>query len=248
MLKRLLSFPFVQSAIGRLLGAYMLLVGATTRWTNINRAAAERLWAAGGPVVICFWHGRIVLSHVSWAIGRGGQPAKVLISNSREGGVAATATRTVGVGVIRGSAAKREKRKGGVEAMREMLRHMSAGGAIGMAPDGPRGPRMRAQMGPVQLAKHTGAPIICFAWATRWRFVFKSWDRFVLPFPFGRGYYIWSDPIAVDRHADDAAMEQARRRLEEELTRLTREVDRLAGLPEISPAPVGAVRREIPAS
>jgi hypothetical protein len=242
MLKRILSAPQVQSFIGRLLGLYMLLVGVTTRWTYINRAAVERIWKAGGPVVICFWHGRIVLSHVGWAIGKGAQPVKVLISHSREGAIAANATLTVGAGVIRGSAARNGRQKGGMEAMREMLRHMGKGGAVAMAPDGPRGPRMRAQMGPVQLAKHMNAPIVCFAWATRGHKVFKSWDRFILPSAFGEGFYAWADPIHIDPQADEIAMEAARRRLEDELTRITNEVDRLAGLPEIEPAPAPAAQ------
>ena len=89
MLKRILNSPFVQSALGRLLGLYMLLVGNRTRWKHINREAVEKVWAEGGPAVICFWHGRIVLSHVGWGIRQGAQPARVLISNSREGAVAA---------------------------------------------------------------------------------------------------------------------------------------------------------------
>jgi len=248
MLKRILNSPFVQSALGRLLGLYMLLVGHSTRWTHINREAVEKVWAAGGPAVICFWHGRIVLSHVGWGIRQGAQPARVLISNSREGAVAAAATLTVGAGVIRGSSGKAGRRKGAVEATREMLRHMSKGGAVAMAPDGPRGPRMRAQMGPIQMARHAGAPIVCFAWATRKRKVFNSWDRFVLPYPFGEGFYIWGDPIRIDKHADEAAMEAARRQLEDELTRLTAEVDRLAGLPGIEAAAIPAPHQEAAAS
>ncbi|MEJ0023783.1 MAG: lysophospholipid acyltransferase family protein [Alphaproteobacteria bacterium] len=251
MLKTILRSTVVQTAIGRLLGAYMLLVGLTTRWTHVNRGAAERLWAAGGPAVICFWHGRIVLSHVGWSLGLwsrpASQPVKVLISFSREGAIAADATRTVGAGVIRGSAAKGEKRKGGTEATREMLRHLSAGGAVALAPDGPRGPRMRAQLGPILLARHTKAPIIAFAWATRAHKVFNTWDRFVLPLPFSRGFYVWSDPIHVE--CGPEGIEAARRRLEDELTRITIEADRLAGLPVIEAAPLAAAPpREAPAS
>lgn len=250
MLKTFLRSSLIQIVIGRLLGVYMLVVGLTTRWAHVNREAAERLWAAGGPAVICFWHGRLLLSHVGWSLGgwlpARSQPVKVLISFSREGAVAADATRTVGAGVIRGSAAKGEKRKGGMEATRAMLRQLSSGGAVAMAPDGPRGPRMRAQMGPVLLARHAGAPIICFAWATRGHRVMKSWDRFILPLPFSRGFYIWSDPIHVDAGPD--GLELARRRLEDELTRITIEADRLAGLPVIEAAPLAAAAQEAPAS
>ncbi|MBL8549224.1 MAG: lysophospholipid acyltransferase family protein [Hyphomonadaceae bacterium] len=236
MLKRLLSSPVAQTIVGRILGGYMLLVGWTTRWTLINRRAAEEVWKAGGPAVICFWHGRIVLSHFGWAIGRGSQDAKVLISHSREGGIVASATRAVGAGVIRGSTSRGETRKGGAEAMRQMLRHMKGGGAVAIAPDGPRGPRMRAQMGAIQLAKHTGAPIVCLAWATSRSRTFNSWDRFVLPYPFARGTYVWGEPIRVPGHADPEAMEAARAALEAELNRITHLADNAVGAEPVTPA------------
>ncbi|MGE0046036.1 MAG: lysophospholipid acyltransferase family protein [Hyphomonadaceae bacterium] len=237
MLKRFLQSPLVQAAIGRMLGAYMAFCGWSTRWTNVNRGAAEAVWKAGGPAVICFWHGRIVLSHVAWVSKDGAQPAKVLISNSRDGGIVAAATRTVGHDVIRGSSPKGDKRKGAVEAMRAMLKHMGEGGAIAIAPDGPRGPRMRAQMGPIQLAKRMNAPIVPFGWSTRGRRVFNSWDRFVLPYPFSKGFCIWGEVLRIPHDADDAAMERAREALEAELNRVTWEADRLAGLQQIEPAP-----------
>jgi lysophospholipid acyltransferase (LPLAT)-like uncharacterized protein len=173
MLKRLLDSPFAQGLIGRILGLYMRVCGALTRWTLINRASPEAVWAEGGPAVICFWHGRIVLSHRGWPRSDGAPLAKVLISHSRDGGIVAAAVRTVGHDVVRGSSAKGDKRKGAIEAMRQMLRHMETGGTVAIAPDGPRGPRMRAQMGPVQLAKRMNAPIICYGWSTQRRTVFK---------------------------------------------------------------------------
>lgn len=236
MLKSLLSSPIVQMIVGRLLGGYMLLVGWTTRWTRINRRAAEEIWAAKGPAVVCFWHGRIVLSHFGWAIGQGSQEVKVLISHSREGGIVAAATLTVGAGVIRGSTSRGADNKGGTQAMREMLRHMKAGGAVAIAPDGPRGPRMRAQMGAIQLAKHTGAPLICMAWAVRGSRTAKSWDRFVLPPLFSKGTYVWGEPIRLSSHAGETEMEAARLALEVELNRITALADASVGAEAVAPA------------
>jgi len=238
MLKRFLDAPFAQLLIGRLLGLYMLVCGATTRWRLINLAAGQAAWKAPEPAVICFWHGRIVLAHRGWMRPWGARPAKVLISHSREGGIVAAATRIVGHDVIRGSSAKGDKRKGAIEAMRQMLRYMEAGGAVAIAPDGPRGPRMRAQMGPVQLAKRMNAPIICYAWSTARRTVFNSWDRFVLPHLFSRGVYVWGDPIRVAPDADDAELERARAAVEAELNRVTAQADLLAGGLAVEPAPL----------
>lgn len=236
MFKRLAQSPIVQSIIGRLLGVYMLICGWTTRWTAVNREAAEAVWRAGGPALVCFWHGRIVLSHRGWLKKLGAQPAKVLISHSRDGGIVAAATRTVGHDVIRGSSPRGKDRKGAVEAMRRMIRHLQDGGAVAIAPDGPRGPRMQAQMGVIQLAKRMDAPIVPFAWSVSRAKVFKSWDRFVLPYWFGRGVIIWGDPVRVSQGADDAALEAARAALEAELNRLTAEADRHVGAAAVEPA------------
>ncbi len=240
MFKALLGNPIVQFLIGRAIGGYMLLVGATTRWTRVNQAAVERFWGGDGSLVACMWHGRFTLFHKLWAFGPGVPRAKMLISQSREGGVVTHASRTVGAEVIRGSAAKPgRRRKGGVEAMRAMARHIEDGGIIGVTPDGPRGPRMRAKRGPIQLAKLARAPLVAMTWSTSNRIVFnKSWDKFILPLPFGRGALIWSDPIAPPSlEASDGEVESVREKLEAEMNRIAAEADRIAGVAPILPAP-----------
>jgi lysophospholipid acyltransferase (LPLAT)-like uncharacterized protein len=123
--------------------------------------------------------------------------------------------------------------------MRAMARHIEGGGVIAMTPDGPRGPRMRVKRGPIQLAKLAGAPLIGVAWSTSNRIVFDSWDRFVLPLPFGRGALIWTDPISPPpMDASDAEMEAVRLRLEQEMNRISAEADRIAGVEAIQPAPL----------
>lgn len=238
MLKSLLGNSIVQFVIGRVIGGYMLLVGWTTRWRNVNRAAAEPFWRGDGKLVLCIWHGRFMQIHRLWRFGAGIAKASMLISRSREGGIVAHAARTVGADVIRGSAAKGRQGKGGFEAGRDLVRHVEGGGAICMTPDGPRGPRMHARLGPVQVARLAQAPMLPLAWSTRWRIVLGSWDRFILPLPFGRGALIWGDPIPPPApDADSETLEACRLKLEQELNRISVEADRLAGARQIEPAP-----------
>ncbi|HVZ99381.1 MAG TPA: lysophospholipid acyltransferase family protein [Caulobacterales bacterium] len=247
MLKQLLASPIVQLLIGRGIGLYMHLVALTTRWRKVNRASAERVWASREHAIVCIWHGRFLLVHKLWRFDAQTQKAWFLISQSREGGVVTHASRTVGADVVRGSAAKGTKRKGGFEALREILRILGHNEVVGMTPDGPRGPRMRASIGPLQVAKLSGAPILPVAWSTQWRIVVNSWDRFILPLPFGRGALIWGEPIRVAREAGAAEMEAARLALEDELNRISAEADRLAGALVIEPEPAPEPVREAPA-
>jgi lysophospholipid acyltransferase (LPLAT)-like uncharacterized protein len=236
MLKQLLRNPFVHFLIGRTLGLYMLFVGVTTRWKKVNRQAIEPFFAGDKPMIGCIWHGRFALVHKLWAFGPGIPKAKMLISQSREGDITQHVARTVGAEVIRGSAPKGRKRKGGFEALRAMARHIEDGGVICMTPDGPRGPRMRASLAAVQLAKLAGAQMVGVTWSTKNRKVFTSWDRFILPLPFGRGALVWTDPIpAPSPDADSDELERIRAKLETEMIRIAAEADRLAGAEVIPP-------------
>jgi hypothetical protein len=63
-----------------------------------------------------------------------------------------------------------------------------------------------------------------------------SWDRFLLPLPFGRGVAIWGEPITVPADADDAELERLRRQVEDTLIALTAEADRQCGQDTVQPA------------
>ena len=102
---------------------------------------------------------------------------------------------------------------------------------------------MRASFGAIQLAKLSGAPIVLFAWATKRRVVFNSWDRFVMPLPFGEGYLLWGGPIVVPADATPEEQENLRARLERELIDLTQEADRLAGVEICQPADSAEIQR-----
>lgn len=236
-MKKLLNSPLFLRVLGLVLGGYMQFTAWTTRWRTINEEAARELRDTGGPALLCFWHGRLLLVHSGY-LARAGMPApKMLISQSKEGEIVTRACRTLGIGVIRGSSeSKAGKPKRAYGAMREMMRHLQQRGAVAITPDGPKGPRMRAEMGTVQLAKLSGAPILPMAWSTQHRKVFASWDRFVLSLPFGRGVYVFGAPIRVARDASDEDMEAARRALETELIRITQDADRHVGVAPVEPA------------
>ncbi|MCI0410094.1 MAG: hypothetical protein L0191_16315, partial [Acidobacteria bacterium] len=53
----------------------------------------------------------------------------------------------------------------------------------------------------------------------------NSWDRFLIPLPFGRGLFLYGSPIYVKRDASLAEQEEARLLLETELRRLTSEAE-----------------------
>jgi lysophospholipid acyltransferase (LPLAT)-like uncharacterized protein len=233
----------VQRLLGLLLSGYMTLILRTTRWNSPNHAVVAEVWAKGGGVIGAFWHSRLIVAMAGWPRNKIVQPPKMLVSLSPDGAFVSLAAEMQGIGVIRGSKAKGLKQKGGTTAFREMLRHLKSGGCMAMTPDGPRGPRMRAGIGAIQLAKLSGAPILLFAWSTKRRIIFNSWDRFVMPLPFDEGYLLWGGPMSVPANATSEEMEQLRAQLERDLINLTQEADKLAGGEICQPADPNERRR-----
>mgnify|MGYP001809547717 FL=1 len=223
-------------AVAWLIAAYLRVCHATIRWRWVNKEAALPLWARKSPVIFALWHNRVPLGPVGWDFKSGAQPIRVMISKSRDGELIAQIMRRMNVGAVRGSSAKGGKQKGATAALREMLRLLKEGEAVAITPDGPRGPRMRAQMGAIQVARMAGAPILPFAWSCSPGKNFDSWDRILMPYPFAKGVGVYGELIEVPRQLDEEGMEVWRQKLEDELNRVSAEADRLMGRPPIAAA------------
>jgi len=215
MLKALFRSPIIQAVLTFFLWVYMGLVRHLIGYTRVNEELVEPIRAAHKGAIGCFWHGRIPLALGAWR--KTSQPASMLISLSPDGKFVADAVSGHGIEVVRGSSGnpkKRSKAKGGVSAFRSMVDFIEAGGMMAITPDGPRGPRMHASAGAIRLARATGAPIYVFGASAQFAKVLNSWDRFMIPFPFGRGAIVWQGPILVPSDADDDMLEAKRAELE----------------------------------
>ena len=231
VLKRLSRKPAVQALLAWLAAHYIRLVRATTRWQVEGRSHADALWDAGQPFILAFWHGRLLLMPACW---RRGVAMNMLISHHPDGELIARTIAHFGLGATRGSS-----KKGGSEAVRALVKAARAGECLGFTPDGPRGPRMRAASGVVDVARLSGLPIVPVTLATRRRRVLGSWDRFCVAWPFGRGVILWGAPLSVPRDADADAREAARAALEDALNRLTAQADTRCGhTPVVPDAPL----------
>ena len=213
-----------------LVSLYIRLVHATGRWRILGDQAVERLADEGRPFVVCLWHGRMLMMPYAWS--RADQ-VHMLISSHIDGQLIAQTIRHFGAKTIAGSSSK-----GGGGAIRAMLRTLKDRQWVGITPDGPRGPRMRAAAGIVQLARLAGVPIFPVTFGADRCWTLRSWDRFCIPLPLARGVFIWGPPIELPRHADPAAQERARRRVEDGLNEITAQADRLCGRPAVEPAPI----------
>lgn len=218
-----------------LIHLYARLVWLTGRWTIEGADIPLRFQAEGRSIIVAFWHGRLLMMPYAW---HRRAPFHMLISAHTDGRLIAGAVRYFGIEWIAGSSSE-----GGGSALRAMLRCLKAGDCVGITPDGPDGPAMRAKPGIVAVARLSGAPMVPLAYATSRRRVLASWDRFHLPLPFTRGVFLWGEPVAITADADETAMEAARLGIEQALNGATAEADRRMG--HDAPAPGTMTRRAL---
>ncbi len=226
--KRFFKSSAVQSFIAALAAGYVGFVTRTVRWTVQESEESRALRLGDEAFIACFWHGRMLHMRRAWNDQR---PIHVLISAHSDGVLISRAIARLGVSTVKGSS-----RRGGMSALRSMQRLLEQGNSVGITPDGPRGPRMRAKTGSIKAAQLTGVPILPITGNTSRRKIFGSWDHFCLPLPFSRGIIIAAPPIFVSKDADEDELERCRAVLETSLNAITLEADRYFGQPAVEPA------------
>jgi lysophospholipid acyltransferase (LPLAT)-like uncharacterized protein len=210
---------------------YIRFVYRTNRWTVENREWPQQLLAAGRPFIGAFWHGRMMMIPLGW---QRMAPMHMLISAHRDGRIIADAVAYFGIDAIAGST-----RRGGSAALRMLLRRLKDGDCVAITPDGPRGPAMHVSIGIVNVAKLAQVPIVPITYATSRRWVAATWDRFHVALPFGRGVFLWGEPIEIAADSDETGLENARRLVERRMGEMVREADRRVGHPAL-PLPTNA--------
>jgi hypothetical protein len=211
---------------------YIRFVFLTNRWTVEGGAVPHRLRAQGRSFILAFWHGRLMMIPMAW---QRLAPMHMLISAHRDGRIIADSVTYFGVDSIAGST-----RRGGSAALRAMLKRLGDGDCVGITPDGPRGPPMQASSGIVNVARLARAPIVPIVFATSRRRVLRTWDRFHLALPFGRGVFLWGEPIEITGDGDPEDLERSRALVEHRMNDIAAEADQRVGHGAVFPGSVSA--------
>lgn len=136
-------------------GAAMIrLLGRSMQIDTRGQEHVDRLYQEGKRVIIAFWHARQFMMPLTYR----GTLAHILISQHHDGEIIARIVERFGFRAVRGSSTR-----GGVEALRELIRLGRSGVDLVVTPDGPNGPRQVAKMGVIQLARASRLPIIPLA-------------------------------------------------------------------------------------
>lgn len=215
-----LKEKFLLTIIPRIAFLFIRMLSLTIRKKFLFTEYLDPFLQKKKPVIVAFWHQRLLMMPFL----RHREKVSMLISRHRDGELIARTVNLLGIDAVRGSTTR-----GGLAALRGMVRAMQEGFNLAITPDGPQGPKHVVQGGVVELARLTGAPVLPVTYSASRRKVFQSWDNFNLPLPFSRVVYIWGEPIFVPREISKEELEGKRLLLEKRLKQITTEADHIWG-------------------
>ena len=168
------------------------------------------------PLIWLFWHNRVFSVPFIYRKFLSERSGAVLTSPSRDGEIIAQVMKRFGCAAVRGSSNKRP-----AAALRELVGWLKGGNDIAITPDGPRGPVYELQAGVIKVAQLTKVPVFPIHVRYSRCFRLKSWDRFMIPWPFSRVDVTFGELIEVARTRSDEEFEAERLKLETILRQTT---------------------------
>ena len=175
---------------------------------------------SGRPIMVCVWHGRLIFP--SWYLRLKTTNVHAIASRHTDAEIMARILRRWGYGLIRGST-----RKGGKAVVQKMADVFKNAGIIAVTNDGPKGPPRIAKAGSTGLALKYNVQIVTITGSATKFWQMKSWDRSMLPKPFGTIHIIVSPPLDISEKPETTDEEV--KLLSDFMNQYQDEADRLTG-------------------
>lgn len=172
-----------------------------------------------GRLIVAVWHQRFLPALAYVTKFRHFEPV-IMISQSRDGELAARLADRLGLVPVRGSSSR-----GGTTALIAITEALKKYPAVIHIVDGPKGPKQVVKPGLISMAQVSGAVILPVIVSAKKAWVLGSWDRFLIPKPFSEVTIEWGQPFFVPRDLDSARFEEFRREIEKSLSEGYAEAD-----------------------
>ncbi len=167
------------------------LIGITIRVRQLNKKFLINSLQKHGGVILATWHQNIFFS--IWLLRN--KDLTALISNSEDGEIIFKVFKNFGFSTVRGSTTR-----GGIPALKQLMRLLNIGKTVAITPDGPLGPPEKIQSGVVLLAKYANVPIIPWHYESKDQWTLNSWDNHKIPKPFTTVIESFGEPFYVPKN------------------------------------------------
>ncbi|MBT8328937.1 MAG: lysophospholipid acyltransferase family protein [Desulfofustis sp.] len=176
-----------------------------------------------GRLIVAIWHQRFLPALAYVTKFRHFEPV-IMISQSRDGELAARFADRLGLIPVRGSDSR-----GGTAALVAITEALKKYLAVIHIVDGPTGPKGNVKPGLISMAQVSGAVILPVIVSVKKAWILGSWDRFLIPKPFSEVTIEWGQPFVVPRDLDPDRFEELRQQIEKSLSEGYAEADISSG-------------------
>ncbi len=183
----------------------------------------NRVMDNGGSGIGSFWHYSFLYSFYH----NRKEKVVAMVSASKDGEYISKLLENFAVQTVRGS-----RNKGGISALKGMIRTMRNGYSAAIVADGSQGPARVLQAGCIVLSSRSGAPVVPMLWSCNRYIRIRSWDGTSIPYPFSRIEFFYGEPLQVPPKITSDEIEDYRVILEERLNNLYKEAWALQGKTE----------------
>jgi len=167
------------------------------------------------PIIVAMWHGDLLMQPLNYRAFRPNGDVKVIVSEHRDGETIRKIVEYLGVGALSGSSTR-----GGAKAMIGAIKALKNSTDVAITPDGPKGPIYSIADGIVVISQKTNTPVVPFSSIPSSYWQFRSWDKFIVPKPFGTIDFYVGEPICLQNlDMEDAKQIIKTKMMENQLTK-----------------------------
>lgn len=191
LFKKIIRSNFVKKIACKLVYLYVRLVLFTSK-TKIIYKDFSIEEHKNTQCILATWHGRVL---VSTMVNPFELPACAIVSDHNDGRLIGEVIKQRGIELIYGSSNRRR-----LSSLKEILIYIKKGYNFLITPDGPRGPAQTINGAIINIASSTGLPIVPAISSYKKFKQFRSWDKFMFPYPFNEIVFVFSQPIYIPKN------------------------------------------------
>lgn len=194
-------------------------LSSTYRLRIIDAENESSVLSKDGSIIYASWHQRFFPGITFFARRK---PIAILISQSRDGEFISHIADILGWCPVRGSSSR-----GGSEGLQRIKDLSLRGHKIGHIVDGPKGPFGAVKPGLLRIAQVSGKAIVPTITSSENPWIFRSWDRFMVPRPFSRVAIRFGPAFYVPPDLEGDDFERHRLMIEQSMKELYEDTDRI---------------------
>ena len=192
--KKLKKFFFIQFLLALIATIYILFVRITSKINVERNDKVEALWNNNKPFILAFWHNQLMMIRFAWPYNK---KLNILASGHSDGRFGSIIANLLGLKNIKTSDNNKNI------SLRPIFKLIKFKQYIAITPDGPRGPKEIVSEGIIRIAKTNNIPIIPIGFWSSKNSKLKSWDSFLITYPFSKCSFVWGEEINIPRGANE---------------------------------------------